>query len=99
MGVLDGPRAGVDGLCRLCCGVAVGGLFAGGRPSVFQPSQSLLVRWVNAWGSMTVGRLRGSPPDRASCSSHAGLQQCKSFVEMCTVSCLSASPAAAASSS
>jgi hypothetical protein len=32
VGVLGGPRAGVDGLCRLCCGVAVGGPFAGGRP-------------------------------------------------------------------
>jgi hypothetical protein len=35
VGVLGGPRAGVDGLCRLCCCVAVGGPFAGGRPSVF----------------------------------------------------------------
>ena len=35
VGVLGGPRAGVDGLWRLCCGVAVGGPFAGGRPSVF----------------------------------------------------------------
>jgi hypothetical protein len=26
----------VDGLWRLCCGVAVEGPFAGGRPSVFQ---------------------------------------------------------------
>ncbi len=71
----------------------MGGAFAGGSPSVFQPSQLLLVRWVNSWGSMAGGRLRGRPPDGASCSSRAGLQQCKSFVEMCTVSCLSASPA------
>ena len=35
VGVLGGPRAGVDGLWRLCCGVAVGGPFAGGRSSVF----------------------------------------------------------------
>ncbi len=35
VGVLGGPRAGVDGLCRLCYGVAVGGPFAGGRSSVF----------------------------------------------------------------
>ncbi len=35
VGVLGEPRAGVDGLWRLCCGVAVGGPFAGGRPSVF----------------------------------------------------------------
>ena len=35
VGVLGGPRAGVDGLCRLCCDVAVGGPFAGGRSSVF----------------------------------------------------------------
>ncbi len=39
----------LDGLCRLCCGVAVGRPFAGGRPSVFR-SQSLLVRWGDAWG-------------------------------------------------
>ncbi len=36
--------------CRLCCGVSVGGPFADGRPSVFQSSQLLLVRWVDAWG-------------------------------------------------
>ena len=39
------------------------------------------------------GRRRGRPPDGASCSRRAGLQQCKSFVEMCIVSCLSAAPA------
>ena len=50
VGVLGGPRAGVDGLWRLCCGVAVGGPFAGGRSSVFYRSQSLLVRWGDAWG-------------------------------------------------
>jgi hypothetical protein len=94
VGVLGGPLAGVDGLWRLCCGVAailllhiisvrpskhplmirtflkvymelssyflflqeqikdiiiMGGQFAGGRTSVFR-SQSLLVRWVDAWG-------------------------------------------------
>jgi hypothetical protein len=43
-------------------------------------------------GTVSGGLLRGRPPDGASCSSHAGLQQCKSFVEMCIVSCLSASP-------
>jgi hypothetical protein len=31
--------------------------------------------------------------DGASCSRRAGLQQCRSFVEMCIVSCLSAAPA------
>ena len=41
---------------------------------------------------MAGGRRRGRPPDGASCSRRAGLQQCKSFVEMCIVSCLSASP-------
>ena len=50
VGGLGGPRAGVDGMWRLCCGVAVGGPFAGGRPSVFHRSPSLLVRWVDAWG-------------------------------------------------
>ncbi len=87
----------MDGLCRLCCVVAVGGPFAGGRPSVFHRSQSLLVRWGDAWGCggwrAAQPRLRGRPSDGASCSRRAGLQQCKSFVEMCIVSCLSASPA------
>ncbi len=44
-------------------------------------------------GAVAGGRRRGSPPDGTSCSRHAGLQQCKSFVEMCIVSCLSAAPA------
>ena len=43
---LDGPRAGVDTLCRLCCGNVVGGPFAGCLPSVFHCSLVLLVRWV-----------------------------------------------------
>ena len=47
-------------------------------------------------GAVAGGLRRGRPPDGACCSS-AGhkkkLQQCKSFVEMCIVSCLSASPA------
>jgi hypothetical protein len=34
------------------------------------------------------GRRRGRPPDGASCSRCAGLQQCESFVEMCIVRCL-----------
>ena len=42
-------------------------------------------------GAVVGGRRRGCPPDGASCSRRAGLQQCKSFVEMCIVSCLSAS--------
>jgi hypothetical protein len=50
VGGLGWPRAGVDGLWHLCCGVFVGGPFAGGRPSVFQHSQLLLVRWGDAWG-------------------------------------------------
>ena len=40
-------------------------------------------------GAVAGGLLRGHPPDGASCSRRAGLQQCKSFVEMCIVSCLS----------
>jgi hypothetical protein len=44
-------------------------------------------------GAVASGCLRGRPPDGASCSRRAGLQQCKSFVEMCIVSCLSAAPA------
>jgi hypothetical protein len=43
-------------------------------------------------GAVAGGRRRGRPPDGASCR-RAGLQQCKSFVEMCIVSCLSAAPA------
>jgi hypothetical protein len=46
----------------------------------------------NAWGAVAGGRLRGRSPDGAHCSRCAGLQQCKSFVEMCIVTCLSASP-------
>jgi hypothetical protein len=56
VGGLGGPRSGVDGLCRLCCG-AYKFLFQqeqlkgiGGRPSVFQRSPSLLLRWGDAWG-------------------------------------------------
>ena len=44
-------------------------------------------------GAVAGGWWLGRPPDGASCSRRAGLQQCKSFVEMCIVSCLSASPA------
>jgi hypothetical protein len=41
-------------------------------------------------GGAVAGGRRGRPPDGACCSRRAGLQQCKSFVEMCIVSCLSA---------
>jgi hypothetical protein len=44
-------------------------------------------------GAVAGGLLRGRPPDGASCNRRAGLQQCKSFVEMCIVSCLSVSSA------
>ena len=44
-------------------------------------------------GAVASGRRRGRPTDGASCSRRAGLQQCKTYVEMCIVSCLSASPA------
>jgi hypothetical protein len=44
-------------------------------------------------GVAVAGGGRGRPPDGASCSRRAGLQQCKSFVEMCIVSCLIAGPA------
>jgi hypothetical protein len=44
-------------------------------------------------GAVAGGRLRGRPPDGACCSRRAGLHQCKSFVEMCIVRCLSAAPA------
>jgi hypothetical protein len=37
-------------------------------------------------GAVAGGRLCGCPPDGASCRRHAGLQQCRSFVEMCIVS-------------
>ena len=43
-------------------------------------------------GEEAGGRHCGRPPDGASCSRRAGFQQCKSFVEMCIVSCLSALP-------
>jgi hypothetical protein len=60
---LGGPRAGVDALCHLCCCAVVVGPFAGGRPSVFQRSLSLLVRLVDACGSVAVGRRPRRPPD------------------------------------
>ena len=44
------------------------------------------------WGVVVVGRLCGRPPDGARRNRRAGLQQCRSFVEMCIVSCFSASP-------
>ena len=44
-------------------------------------------------GEVAGGRRRGRPPDGDSCSRRAGLHQCKLFVEMCIVSCLSAVPA------
>jgi hypothetical protein len=44
-------------------------------------------------GAVAGGRRRARPPDGACCSRRAGLHQCKSFVEMCIVSCLSAAPA------
>jgi hypothetical protein len=45
-------------------------------------------------GGTVAGGLRcGRPPDGACCSRRAGLQQCKSFVEMCIVSFLSATSA------
>ena len=44
-------------------------------------------------GAVAGGLLHGRPPDGACCSRRAGLHQCKSFVEMCIVSCLSAVPA------
>jgi hypothetical protein len=40
-------------------------------------------------GAVAGGWRRGRPPDGASCSRRAGLHQCKSFVEMCIVNCLS----------
>jgi hypothetical protein len=43
-------------------------------------------------GEVAGGRRRERPPDGAHCSRCAGLQQCRSFVEMCMVSYLIASP-------
>jgi hypothetical protein len=42
VGGLGGPRAGVDGLCRLCCDVAVGGAVYW-RPAISLPAQSIVV--------------------------------------------------------
>jgi hypothetical protein len=44
-------------------------------------------------GAVSGSLLCGNPPDGARCSSRAGLQQHRSFVEMCIVSSLSASTA------
>ncbi len=44
-------------------------------------------------GVVSGGLLCGRPPDGASCSRRAGLHQCKSFVEICIVTGLSATAA------
>lgn len=44
VGSRGGPRAGVDGRWRLCCGEAVEGPFADGSLWVFQRSLSFLVQ-------------------------------------------------------
>ena len=44
-------------------------------------------------GAVASGRRRGRPPDGASCSRSAGLQQCKSFVEYVHCELPSAAPA------
>ncbi len=44
-------------------------------------------------GTVAGGQRSGRPPDGARCSRSTGLQQCRSFVEMCIVSFLSAMPA------
>jgi hypothetical protein len=54
---------------------------------------NVLVFFELRGGAVACGGGRGRPPDGASCSRRAGLQQCKSFVEMCIVSCLIAGPA------
>ena len=59
---------------------------------------ALAGRWRPLWagagcggsgrgGAVAGGLRRGRPPDGARCSRRAGLQQCRSFVEMCVVSC------------
>jgi hypothetical protein len=82
-----GIRGEMEEMCRLCFGCDVWGAVSGCRTSVFPRSLSLLVWWVTAWGGAVAGALRrGRPPDAAHCSSRAGIQQCRSFVEMCIVS-------------
>jgi hypothetical protein len=57
VGGLGGARAGVDGLWRLYCGVAVGGPFAGGRPVSSADGLYAVALWrgcrgasASAWG-------------------------------------------------
>ncbi len=79
------------------------------RPAISLPAQCVIVGEVGLFfvsartnkrhhhlmrgDAVAGGRRRGRPPDGASCIRRAGLQQCKSCVEMCIVSCLSAAPA------
>jgi hypothetical protein len=78
----------VESLLCCCCGGAVCW-----GPVISLPQESVVVGEVGqceSGGVVASCRQRGRPPDGASCSRRAGLQQCKSFVEMCIVSCLSA---------
>jgi hypothetical protein len=49
-GVWVGPGLVWMGCVVFAATLLWGGPFTGGRPSVFQRSPSLLVRWVDAWG-------------------------------------------------
>jgi hypothetical protein len=80
-----------------------GGVFAelmlwGGRLLEVRHQSSRVVChcWLGgslSGGAVTDGSQCGCPQDGAHYNRCAGLQQCKSFVDMCIVSCLSASPA------
>ena len=81
--------SGGSGLPRAAgsCGVQVDNIRTvqspGGRPETRPLPAALQCQNAN-WQRC------GRPLDRFYCSRRAGLQQCKSFVEMCIVNCLSA---------
>jgi len=92
-GVWAGP-----GLVWIQCGVVdVARLWGGSFLAVCHRSSIIVCScWLDValcWGAVAGGRRRGRPPDGARCSRRAGLEQCRSFVEMCIVSYLSAAAA------
>jgi hypothetical protein len=80
------------GLVWMGFGVFAAVLLWGGRllAAGHQSSSVVSLCWRGGamrGGAVAGGLLHGRPLDGASCSRRAGLQQCKSFVEMCIVSC------------
>ena len=77
------------GLVWMGCDVFAAAMLLGGLLLAAGHQSSNAVRDDDVF-YLVVQKWRGRPPDGSRCSRRAGLQQCKSFVEMCIVSCLSA---------